>query len=219
MTENKDKTKQASLSEKKIKEFDQNSKGSNITFCDIPGSIKDRTVKDIDLPVDSIPLGFEILIINTHTSEENREYWLDNPDVKDIQTEWIDNEHIEFVASIKGELSRFKIVTRVYYITTVDGEKQIKEIEQKYNSIVNENKPEQTDAALAEKMKVENKQLRRQLAEASIEQNIKNLKESFSAEENEPGISHVWHEKLQLWSTLILRIECNVDTLIKDEPI
>lgn len=97
-----------------------------VTSYDLKGSIKPQDHggrmqdKDIELPEGAIPIGFDIIIKDIDTGNQYTDWWFysrlgKDPDSShELQREWVDDAHTEFVCIMDGKLKRFKVITRVY---------------------------------------------------------------------------------------------------------
>lgn len=90
-----------------------------ITTYELKGSVKDK-LRNIELPEDAVPIGFDIIIKDRDTRNEYQDWWFytilgkDLDSAEKIQREWVDDAHTEFVCVIDGKLKRYKVITRVY---------------------------------------------------------------------------------------------------------
>ncbi len=76
-------------------------------------------MQDIELPEGAIPIGFDIFIKND-IGNQYIDWWFysmlekDPASSENLQREWVDDAHTEFVCIMDGKLKRFKVITRVY---------------------------------------------------------------------------------------------------------
>ena len=90
-----------------------------ITTYELKGSVKDK-LRNIELPEDAVPIGFDIIIKDRDTRNEYQDWWFytilgkDLDSAEKIQREWVDDAHTEFVCVIDGKLKRYRVLTRVY---------------------------------------------------------------------------------------------------------
>lgn len=94
-----------------------------ITSYDIAGSLKPQDhggrMQNIELPEGVIPIGFDVYIKND-IGDQYIDWWFysmlgkDPASSEQLQHEWVDDAHTEFVCIMDGKLKRFKVITRVY---------------------------------------------------------------------------------------------------------